>query len=118
MSGRRWTPAEDAAILAARPINRKACRAGTSEIEAVARKLGRTVSAVRSRRAKLTGPDYRRGQWTPAEDERVLAAEAVPGAESRWHRDGPTPLQLAAEELGRTYQAVVMRRMKLRKVRG
>ncbi len=54
--GRLWTPEEDAAILAARPVafvKRPAYAGVNTEMEALAKRLGRTYAALRSRRHKL-----------------------------------------------------------------
>lgn len=50
-----WTPLEDAAVLAARPMPERQRRGGSgqSEFQKVADKLGRSYAAVRSRRQKL-----------------------------------------------------------------
>ena len=50
-----WTPEEDAAVLAAQPMPEKYRRGGSgkSEIQQVADQLGRSYSAIRSRRQRL-----------------------------------------------------------------
>ena len=52
----QWTPAEDAAILAARPTphpDRRAAVSGKTEIGRVAARLGRPYASVVARRATL-----------------------------------------------------------------
>ena len=54
--GRPWTPEEDAAILAARPVafaKRPAYGGVNTEMERLAKRLGRSYAALRSRRSKL-----------------------------------------------------------------
>ena len=109
--GRRWTPAEDAVVMAARLTSHTERYAGPhpkESLAAVAARLGRTLLACQTRRDRLERKAGRRGLWTtqglwtPEEDKVVLL------------RDGPD--SRIAKVLGRTKDAVRTRRCKLKRL--
>ena len=57
----RWTREEDAAVMGAAPMSHAARwnGKGESEIQMLARKLGRSEQAIRDRRVRLADPGYR-----------------------------------------------------------
>ena len=107
--GRLWTAVEDAAVLAAKLTPHTERFKGPDpeqSLAAVAKRLGRTLIACRTRRYHLARKAGERGLWTsvglwtPAEDEIVL---------------GYPPLKPIAQTLGRTLAAVRTRRCNLRR---
>ena len=84
----RWTPAEDAVLLAAKLTPHTERHQGphpTESLQAVAARLGRSLSSCTSRRDRLERKAGQRGAWTkvglwtPAEDDLVLAGGSPQG---------------------------------------
>lgn len=108
--GRLWTAAEDEALLACEitPWTERHISGG-GELAKLAKKLGRTFQACRNRLEKIRpGNLTHEGLWSAAEDEYIRQHIGFPKTPR-----GTWPA--VAEELGRTYGAVLVRACYLRR---
>ena len=103
---RRWTSAEDEALLAAAPADwRDRYRPG-STIHDLAKRLGRTVGALYTRRSRLGAPLPIEGLWTEREDQAILAgATVLPGRKARAIAERRQRLELRQQVVGQGEQS-------------
>ena len=118
--GRWWTEDEDRAIRDAAAANRNAdvgigVRGLTGHLRGVARELGRSYGAVRSRAIQIGATSRGKARWTDDEDQAIRdAAEAnVTASEGIGGRGRIEHLRGVARELGRSYGAVRSRAIQI-----
>lgn len=114
--GRRWTPAEDAALLAVKLTPHTERFSGASALRQLGRQLGRSRVACSTRyerlqrkRGHVRGQWTQEGLWSEAEDRIFRRHLAPAGARVPHGTWGPV-----AEQLGRTPAACKTRAHKLR----